>query len=71
MSQVVDDILDISATTEELVSRQPSGLLYILSTEQGAIPLDHPFSLQTFAKDGNSVDLDSICIYKLYSAQLH
>ena len=39
------------------------GLFYILSTEIGAITLDHPFSLQTFAKDGDLVDLD----YKNYT----
>ena len=55
MLQVVDDILDISATTEELVSCQPLDLFYILSAEIGASTLDHPFSLQNFAKDGDSV----------------
>ena len=39
------------------------GLFYILSTEIGAITLDHPFSLQTFTKDGDLVDLD----YKNYT----
>jgi DNA-directed RNA polymerase subunit beta' len=39
------------------------GLFYILSTEIGAITLDHPFSLQTFAKEGDLVDLD----YKNYT----
>ena len=39
------------------------GLFYILSTEIGATTLDHPFSLQTFAKDGDLVDLD----YKNYT----